>query len=203
MLTDPYTYYCRILTSSLNGCDSVLDVGCGPSSPLCNVSGNRRQVGVDADPDAVLAARHNGSYSQVIQMDILDILEHFGPASFDAAIALDVIEHFERDQGEHLLQQLDMITRNAIVVVTPNGFQPQASFDGNNLQEHRSGWTRTDFENKSYHVTGIRGLRILRGERATPRVKPAKLGWRLSSLSQHIVTNRPDLAFQLYCLKRK
>jgi SAM-dependent methyltransferase len=192
----------QVLQQELVGsCESILDVGCGSSSPLQVLTRKvSLTVGVDAFQPSLDASAAAGFHTRYEKLDLLDIAKHFGPRSFDAAVALDVIEHFEKPDGFRLLEAMEAVARKKVIIFTPNGFLPQGAEYNNPWQVHRSGWTTDDFTARGYRVIGLNGLKPLRGELASPRVRPAWLGGRLSQLSQPLVTHAPRLAFQLFAV---
>lgn len=196
--------YERALLDTLDGSyESMLDVGCGPPSQLQTRMAERvrRTVGMDGDAATVAACRAAGPYDEYRSLDGREIEDAFGPGSFDIVIALDVVEHFEKQDGWALLGAMEAVARRRVVVFTPNGFLPQGEKDDNPLQVHRSGWTVDEFTERGYAVTGINGWKPLRGELWEPRVKPPSVGHRLSACTQPLVTRRPRLAFQLLAVR--
>lgn len=125
------------------GCESALDVGCGPV-----VSGRSkyqvptfRYLGID--PAAAPGPGHFPALAP-------ECLAGIGDQAFDLVYALDVIEHLERPAGEALLSEMARIARRRVVVYTPRGFRPQESDDP--LQVHRSGWWPEDFLSRGFTV---------------------------------------------------
>jgi hypothetical protein len=135
-----------------------------------------------------------------LRADIRELGDHFGPGEFDAVVALDVIEHLSREEGERLLLSVERIAARRVLVFTPNGFLPQPPSDDNPHQEHRSGWTLHDFVSRGYRVVGVNGWRPLRGQYAELR-GPSRNWWRLSLLSFPLAERYPRHAFQLLCVK--
>jgi SAM-dependent methyltransferase len=181
---------------------SVLDVGCGADSPLGRFAATYpRTVGVDLCAEAVAASRAAGIHDEYVLLDVLGIGSAFEPGSFDAVVAFDVIEHLERDDGFQLLRTMERIARRRVVVFTPNGFLRQAGTADNSLQSHRSGWTAEDFQLRGYDVSGIHGLKVLRGHKGSIRWRPRRLWGIVSDLTQPYVHRRPSLAFHLLCVK--
>lgn len=198
---DPYRFYLSLLARALAGCRSVLDIGCGDHSPLCDLdTPPERTVGVDGHQESLDRAA-DGCHTMLKRMDIRLIAEEFGPSSFDAVVALDVIEHFEKAEGWRLLHAMETVARHRVIVFTPNGFQRQGEFDDNPAQVHRSGWTVSDFKTSGYRVAGVRGWKPLRGAFAAPRLRPVRLGSRISAITQPWVTGRPGLAHQLLAVR--
>jgi hypothetical protein len=85
-----------------------------------------------------------------------DVAMRLLPAkSVDTVFALDVIEHFEKQEGLKFLEEAERVARRQIMVFTPLGFYPQTfgdsdksdrwGMDGACWQTHRSGWYPEDF----------------------------------------------------------
>ena len=83
------------------------------------------------------------------------VLPFFPDKSVDTIFALDVIEHFEKEDGIRFLQEVERIARKQIVIFTPLGMYPQEDTDDNPVdrwgmlggywQSHRSGWEPSEF----------------------------------------------------------
>ena len=203
VLVGEHEVFFRTLREALVGtCDSVLDVGCGFRSPIRSFSHLiPRTVGVDGYDKAIERSRAAGIHSEYHCMDLMKVGEAFGPKSFDAAIALDVIEHFDKPEGYRFLEMLESIARKRVIIFTPNGFLPQDEWDGNVHQHHRSGWEVYDFELRGYRVTGMSGWKPLRGDYALPRIRPHRLGGLVSRLTEPFATRFPKHAFQLLAIR--
>lgn len=197
-------YQVQLRRELAGGWQSLLDVGCGRSSPLVGTDVLDQiplKVGIDGHEPDVAHAQLSGPYDSYLHGDVLSVEDRFGPKSFDVVMALDVIEHVTKEDGWRLLTALESVARARVMVFTPNGFLPQGEREGNPLQVHRSGWTTEEFRRRGYRVTGINGLRCLRGEQWVPRVRPLQIGRRLSGATQPLVTRRPRLAFQLLAVR--
>lgn len=191
--------YDELLHRALGGCRSVLDVGCGNEGVLLRrVPGIPHAVGVD------LALPTAGSpselHSEYVRLDIRQLAERFEPGTFDAVVALDVVEHLSKAEGMVLLESIERIAARRVVVFTPNGFLSQPPSPVNPHQEHRSGWKAADFADRGYRIRGVNGWRPLRGEYAELR-GPSRNWWRLSLLSFPLTERNPRFAFQLLCVK--
>jgi SAM-dependent methyltransferase len=198
-----HALYLRELEKALGtDCRTLLDIGCGSDSPIKFLSERFYAVGVDAYTPSIEKSKEKGIHDKYFEMTFSD-LDKFESCSFDCVIALDVVEHLKKEEGLRLLDNIERIARKKIVVVTPNGFLPSGPFDNNPWQVHRSGWTVEEMRVRGYKVLGIHGLRNLRGERATLRFSP-KLFWEIiSTLTQYIVRNHPEFAFEILCIKSK
>jgi SAM-dependent methyltransferase len=203
VLVGEHEVFLRTLREALVGtCESVLDVGCGFRSPIRSFSHLLpRTVGVDGYDKAIERSRAAGIHQEYHCMDLLKVGEAFAPKSFDAAIAIDVIEHFDKPDGYRLLEMLESIARKRVILFTPNGFLPQDEWDGNVHQHHRSGWEVYDFELRGYRVIGMSGWKPLRGDYALPRIRPYPLGGFVSRLTEPLTARFPKHAFQLMAIR--
>ncbi|MDP2638257.1 MAG: class I SAM-dependent methyltransferase [Candidatus Levybacteria bacterium] len=197
--------YYKVLENELKEMKSVLDVGCGENSPLARVNKNFNSVGVDIFESSITKSKKAKIHDDYKVGNILKIDTLFKPKSFDVVIALDVVEHFEKKDAIKLLKAMDKVAKKKVVILTPNGFAKQDPYDGNPFQEHKSGWSISDFKNLGYNVFGMRGLRFLRGGEggASIKFKPWFLWGAISALSQPFCFFIPQIACQLLAVKEK
>jgi hypothetical protein len=90
-------------------------------------------------------------------MNALDLDKTFSPKSFDCVLALDLIEHLEKEEGFQLISMMEKIATKRVIIFTPNGLLPQQEFGGNRLQIHKSGWSVEEMREKGFRVIGILG----------------------------------------------
>ncbi len=186
------------LLDALRGCSAVLDVGCGPQGwswiRLLGPERLQQGVGLDSFRPSFEAPPGLPRWSSYVlaQGDKLPFREK----SFDATIGIDFIEHLTKPSALEAVSEMKRVSRKAVVIVTPNGFLPQSG-GVNPAQEHRSGWTKPELEALGFRVVGLRGLRSLRGEYASPTVSPPAVGLALSLASSPLVRMRPSVGFQL------
>lgn len=193
-------WYHLMLRLSLRGCSSVLDVGCGASSPLVYAKANKITEGIDGFHASIAQSKKNKIHDSYRTGDIRRLGNLYAPKSYDAVIALDVVEHLTRKEGFQLISDMEAIARKKIVVMTPNGFYRQEDIDGNKLQVHQSGWSVKDFERLRFKVFGIRGLKWLRHEHATLRFKPWIFWGLISFVSEPLLTLFPQWSYQIFAI---
>jgi SAM-dependent methyltransferase len=201
---DPGAIVTRLaLRKALEGCDSVLDVGCGTSMNL-RWLGIKHPVGMEGHPPTLEKARHKNTHDELVSGDVRALDQHFKPGQFDACIAMDVIEHLPKEDGFKMMEQMEKIARRKVVFLTPSGFLPQHSFDNNDLQEHLSGWEASEMEQRGYQVIGLLGPKGMRGEQHVLKGRP-RVFWGLVSLLGHIFWThcRPEKAAAILCVKTK
>jgi hypothetical protein len=201
---DPGAIATRLaLRQALQGCDNVLDIGCGCSMHM-RWLGVKHPVGIEAHQPSYEKARQQNTHDELVQGDVRALNRYFQPGQFDACIALDVIEHLTKEDGIKLIEQMERISRHKVIFLTPSGFLPQHTYDNNDLQEHLSGWEASEMEQRGYQVLGLLGPKSLRGERHILKGSP-KIFWGLISLLGHIfwTRKRPAKAAAILCIKTK
>lgn len=192
----------KLLEKEFEGCESLLDVGCGSHSPVGLFSRRpRRSVGIDVFQPAVEQSTAARIHDEYVLMDVMDLGRRFSDRSFDCVIAIDVIEHLTKNDGYELIWMMERIARRKVVIFTPNGFLKQGEYEGNRYQVHRSGWEVNEMRGLGYRVTGINGWKPLRGECADAKWWPSSFWFRVSLISQLFTTQNPRHAFAIFCVK--
>lgn len=187
------------LVKWLADCETVLDLGCGACSPV-SMAGCAGLFGVDGFDRSVEQARTSGKYKDVVCADLMTFLAGQPSGSFSAVVALDVIEHYARDEGLELISEMERVSSKRTIIATPNGFLPQPATD-NPRQEHLSGWKSGDFRVRGYKVRGMYGLKWLRTQGHELRVPSSRpLAW-LSRASGPVAETFPVLAAGLIAIR--
>lgn len=194
--------FVKELNIAVGKVESILDVGCGFNSPVQLLSYRpKRLCGVDFHSPVIEQSKSKSIHDEYFKIPLLNINNKFRSNSFDCVLALDVIEHFKKNEALNLIQQIETIAREKIIIYTPNGFLPQSEEFGNPFQAHLSGWTVREMEALGYNVIGIEGLWFLRGYMAKIKWRPFRFWTAISLASQIITKKRPKIAFRLLCTK--
>ncbi|MFA6433298.1 MAG: class I SAM-dependent methyltransferase [Elusimicrobiales bacterium] len=192
----------------VNGSGRVLDLGCGPSSPLqyCDVGFS---IGVEAFAPYLEKSKKQGIHSEYIASRIEDV--EFPPRSFDIVIMSEVLEHLPDELGLRMLKKAEGWAVKKVIISSPNGFIPQKELDGNSLQKHLSGWNYARMRKLGFKCRGLAGLKVLRQEvesetmgddlTSSMRFWPKSFWFVIAALSQMITYYMPFLAFELFCVK--
>lgn len=188
----------RYLKKELQNCRTVLDLGCGDESPIQGVS-TLFSVGVELFEPSLEESKKKKIHSQYIKADIRKI--EFKKNSFDAVLALDLIEHLSKEEGYELISKMEKWAKKKVIFFTPNGFLWQNGSDNNIWQTHKSGWNTEEFKKLGFKVYGVRGWRRLRGYKAEMKFKPKLIWIIISDLTQKVIYRFPKYAFQLFCVK--
>ena len=185
----------------LQGCSRVLDVGCGPQSPLRHL-GISHLTGIEAYLPSLEKARQNGTHHELIQGDVRSLEDYFRPSHFEACVAMDVIEHLAKEDGMKLIRSMECCASKKVVFLTPQGFLPQRHAEKDDLQEHLSGWEVEEMRGLGYQVIGELGAKSLRGEYHVLRYRP-KFFWGVVSILSHWLwaKRHPESAAAILCVK--
>ena len=188
------------IRQALRGCQSVLDIGCGTGDFMDDVNKSGfYAVGVDLFKPYLHISKERKTHNAFVMGDI-ETLE-FKPKSFDAVMAIDIIEHLEKDKGAILIEKMKKWARKRVLLITPNGYVAQQEYDENPFQIHKSGWTAKEMKECGFKTYGIGGLYFLKGEKAEVRFKP-KIIWEIfSEITQKITFRCPNAAFEILCVK--
>lgn len=192
--------YVHLLNRELRGCKSVLELGCGKNSPLRHVKKKWHAVGVDLFEDAINESKTRSIHDEYVIGDVLNV--DFKERSFDAVIALDLIEHLKKEEGYKLLEHMQKFARKKVIIFTPNGFLEQGVLENNPFQQHHSGWSAQEMQKRGFRVYGVNGLKFLRGERARIKYSPKIVFEAISIISQIFTYFFPSHSFQIFCVKR-
>lgn len=186
-----------------DGYDTLLDVGCGPHSEVQNLKNVKYKVGIDLFAESIETSKRAGIHDKYFLMDVRKLLWKFASDSVHIVVANDLLEHLTKDDGMILLGDMNVLALDRIIVFTPNGFIPQDSYDGNDLQIHKSGWTVKEMRRRGYKVIGIGGWKKLRKEGTL--IKGSKdyyyLWEMLSALTQLFTFYFPKQAYHMLCIK--
>lgn len=189
------------LKYELKGCNQILDVGCGDSSPLKYIKYSGYKVGVDGFAPSIKKSKKAKIHDKYYLNNLKSIDKIFKSKSFDCVIGLDIIEHFEKQEGLQLINKMEKIAKKKIILFTPNGFVSQGEFNNNPYQVHKSGWNPEEMRKLGYRVKGIYGWKKLRDNFSRLKYKPS-IFWRIiSDLTQILTKQNPKYACALLCVK--
>ncbi len=202
--------YC--LQKELKDCKTVLDLGCGPSSPLQYCKNVEYSVGVEAFKPYLNESKKKKIHTKYLQKKIQDL--DFKKNSFDAVILIEVLEHLSKKDGLKILKLAQKWAKKKVIISTPNGFFPMDKVDNNIYQRHLSGWSVDELKKMNFKVSGVSGIKFfylssnsvhsLINENdlfLNIRFKPKKFFYILNALLQIVTHYNPKLAFGLFAVK--
>jgi SAM-dependent methyltransferase len=88
------------------------------------------------------------AYDRIMVGDVFEILPKLPSKSYDLALAVAILEHLERKDGDVFLEELKRIAKKVIVSV-PKIWGPQQVLE-NPLENHRSHWIWEDFQERGF-----------------------------------------------------
>ena len=113
--------YRRWLKRDLEDCDVILELGCGPTSPLVHIGASCRTDGVDIWQPYVDMHNRAKDYRHCNLGNLLDLDTS---QKYDAVVICDVLEHLNKTDVEDagLFQKMETIATKKIILFTPNGY---------------------------------------------------------------------------------
>jgi len=174
---------------------AVLDVGCSDGRGSERLTG---AFGCDIHAATLATAAASRRRDKVVQADIRTL--PYRDAAFDAVVALDVIEHFDKPDAYRVLAEMERVAARLVVVMTPSGFHPQPPTETEPWQEHRCGFDPDELEARGYAVRGVGGWTGLRGAYGAFHGGP--VGQALALLTGPTTRRKPKLAFHIVGVKR-
>jgi hypothetical protein len=156
-------------------------------------------VGVELFEPYLLESQRKSIHSQYIRADIRRL--EFKPKSFDAVLAIEVLEHLTKEEGYDLIKRMEDWAVKKVIITAPNGYREQDVYDDNPLQEHKSYWSAEELRRLGFKVLGSEGWRRLRGHKGSIKYRPAFVWSIVSTLSQKITYYYPTKASQLLAIR--
>lgn len=161
--------------------EKVLDIGAGAFSPLEEMDIER--TGCDA---YVPYLKKAVNLTHRIRLDARGNIP-FKDNSFDCVVCLDVIEHIEDRYGKHLIEEMERVSRNSVILLTPEGFTFQDrdnwGMGGDYWQTHRAGYDRSFFEDLGFTVRMMYST-IPQGLRLTKAIIASKVQTKREVISE-------------------
>lgn len=202
-ISNDYPYY-KWLQRDLADCESILDLGCGSSSPLLKIGVGKKTDAVDIFEPYIKMHNKAGDYRSCVLADILTMpLIPELEKQYDAVVVCDVLEHLPKDKVYEigLFNSIERIARKRVILFTPNSFVENDLVDDDPYQAHVSSWWPDDYRAMGYKVVGSTGLRWLLGKGSLPEYKPSTLFQILALLAQPLVYRYPRIAWHSYAVK--
>lgn len=187
-----------LLKKQLSGCTSVLDLGCGPKSPILR-SNIPFSTGVELFEPSLQESKRRCIHNQYIKADIRRI--EFKPKSFDAVVAIDVLQYLTKQEGTQLLNKMENWARNKVVLLTPNEYLGPDTYIDNPLQVYKSGWSVKELRDTGFRVRGINGWKRFGGYKNFMKFRSFLWGTILD-ISQKMAYFYPRMARQLMAIKQ-
>lgn len=101
----------------------------------------RRIDGVEVFGDYITPL-HKFVYNNIYISDIMEVLDKI-ESRYDLVLLIDVLEHFDKHQGENLLHKI-LHKNGGVLISTPKKPSSQKDVFNNVYETHRSKWTKND-----------------------------------------------------------
>ncbi len=123
---------------------------------------------------------HKFVYDKIIIGDIKTKIKEIN--NYDLILMIDVLEHFEKEEGKKLIEEL-LEKTNYLLISTPKIVEEQKDTFGNKYEIHKSSWTKNDFkkisntlfEKDTYSHIVVLSKKNLKKEKKTYIIKKIKL----------------------------
>jgi 2-polyprenyl-3-methyl-5-hydroxy-6-metoxy-1,4-benzoquinol methylase len=99
--------------------------------------------GIEAFQDYITPV-HDYAYNNIYIGDALQVLPRL-TSNYDMVLAIDILEHFDKEDGKRFIEMLKTICTNHVLVSTPKDFVEQ-KIDANPYENHRSCWSLADLQ---------------------------------------------------------
>lgn len=127
-------------------------------------------------------------YDNVYLGNALDVIDTID-ASYDLVMMIDVFEHFNREDGEAILEKCLKKGRH-VLISCPKHMHEQGEDHGNSFQAHRFNWKKKHFAKYNrVFIPNFYSLICLIG----PDVSMIKKNWRTSTMKVRIASAFPGL----------
>lgn len=183
---------------------SLLDVGCGDGRMVRALLKGKKlfTIGVDIHAPSLRKCQEYETHDGYILCDTQRLPLKSG--SFDIVLAVEVLEHLEKEEGRKLIKEWEEIACRQVIVTTPVGVCEVRAINDSPYDEHKSSWYPAEFKQLGYKVRG-HGIPRLYGDSGlfsrSPKVLSPLL-YVLSMLVGPFVYFLPGLAGRMVCIKR-
>lgn len=97
---------------------------------------------------------HDYIYNKIYYGDVFEIL-NFGLPKYDCILLIDVLEHFTKEEGFKLINNLLLYTNKSLIISTPLFPDYQEEYLGNYMEHHLSRWSIIDFSKYDFSFKQI------------------------------------------------
>lgn len=143
---------------------NILDVACGRGLPMMVLKQRmkfQRIEGVDLYEPYIYECKRLEIHDSYMISDVRKL--PYKNKSFDVVMALQVLEHLEKNESLKILDKLEKIAKKQVIVSMPIGKTYHPPADGNILQLHKSGFLPSELKDRGYKVIKM-GRKEIEGE---------------------------------------
>ncbi|MEW6574524.1 MAG: class I SAM-dependent methyltransferase [Bacillota bacterium] len=100
--------------------------------------------GIEAYPDYINDL-HRFIYNNIYVGEALAVMKNMENQSYDLILAIDILEHFDKEQGVRFVRECRRVGRNSLIS-TPRHFREQPAVFGNEYEIHKTSWSSLEME---------------------------------------------------------
>jgi SAM-dependent methyltransferase len=176
------------LEQELEEAKTVLDAGCGNTTPLRYVKKTFESTAIDIYKPYLEEMKKQRIHNHYIHADLT---KHKLKKKYDTIILIDVIEHLPKKPAKKMIKHFVKQSNQKVIILTPSFFAHNPISDGNEYQAHVSAWTKNDLERLGFKVKGFGGWKILR--------QPGKGGaFRFNYYLMRLISDVTQIIFQFF-----
>ena len=86
---------------------------------------------------------HDYIYNKIYYGEATEVIKKL--PKYDCILLIDVLEHFEKEEGKKFIKELMAHTNKSLIISTPRYPAKQEEYLGNKYEEHKSKWSIIDF----------------------------------------------------------
>lgn len=185
-----------------DGCQSLLDIGCGTNSEVRHLKNHpMKKIGLEIFPAAIEESKKKKIHDEYVCGDAKEMDRLFPFKSIDCVISMDMVEHLEKKEALELIKKMENVAKKIMIIQTTSGFWPQREVDGNSFQIHRCGFSATEFRSMGYKVLGMNGPKFLRQESFESK-RPNIFFSILANILDPIYRFFPEKSFNILAYKK-
>jgi len=193
---------------------SILDVGCGLGiyGALCrvylegdnlydrkNLTFNRKEnwkIKIDCIEgfERYITDLHRAVYNEIFIDDALKVLNSFNDKAYELILAIDILEHFQKEDGIGFIKELKRVGRN-VIIATPAEPEKQVVPE-NPLEDHRSCWSREELQSSGFDI--IKETPSLIGIYSFKDLQPFSSGYQKGQGTPGMPPRSGDVTVRLY-----
>jgi glycosyltransferase involved in cell wall biosynthesis len=91
---------------------------------------------------------HDYVYNKIYYGDAREVIKNL--PKYDCILLIDVLEHFEKEDGKKFIKELMNHVNKSLIISTPRYPAKQEEYLGNKYEEHKSKWSIIDFINYDF-----------------------------------------------------
>jgi hypothetical protein len=142
-----------------DGIQTIVDLGCRDCWHTAGLPGVTRHIGVEVWLPALERGLRKAlaggiPHFEAVYSDVLDYLGKYGDEHFDAVLAIDLLEHLDKDRALKLLGEMERTARLFCVTWTTMGYVRQGPYDvdgqPNPFEEHKWGPVMETFTRRGW-----------------------------------------------------